>query len=99
MLLIILSHLDLAKRGPYTALLVLDIASHWAHLSHTDRLMGHHKAASTLQKKNFLLQEYYSCYPLFGYCCVGNESYLLLEYAKQFVTAKGPWKTAIGVSR
>lgn len=72
MLLIILSHLDVHQRGLYTALLMLDMSSHWAHISHTDRLSGHHKEASTLQKKNFLLREYYACFPLFAYCCIGT---------------------------
>ena len=104
MLFMILSHLDRKKRGRYTALLILDIASHWAHISHTDRSSPsgghhHHKDASILRNKNFILREYYASFPLFAFCCIGNEAFLLLEYAKHFVNDKGPWRTAIEVSK
>lgn len=66
---------------PIVLLIVLDISSHWMHVT---SVSGHHKAKDVLLNRNALLQWYYSIYPLFGYCCVGAELFYILAYILHF---------------
>mmetsp|Transcript_21048 Transcript_21048/g.47478 ORF Transcript_21048/g.47478 Transcript_21048/m.47478 type:complete len:223 (+) Transcript_21048:219-887(+) len=66
----------------FTALMVLDIFSHWFHVVGAEMAHTHHKQHQT----SFFLKWYYGCYPLFAYCCVSQELYYLSRWILRYAT-------------
>jgi CDP-diacylglycerol--inositol 3-phosphatidyltransferase len=62
-------------------LAILDISSHWFQMYAAATLGQHHKSEEANKKRFFLVKWYYTCYPFFGYCCVGAEFTYIFMYA------------------
>lgn len=80
-LFVILGNLYSGFLFVFIFLLVLDISSHWMHMT---SVSAHHKSTEALEHRNPVLKWYYSIYPLFGYCCVGTELFYVLLYVLKF---------------
>ncbi|CAM9337254.1 unnamed protein product, partial [Chrysoparadoxa australica] len=66
----------------FLMLMILDIASHWMHVS---SVQGHHKSAGSLEGRNWLLRLFYGSYPFFAYLCVGTEVFYIILYLLHFL--------------
>jgi hypothetical protein len=53
-------------------------------IPHLNSVSSHHKSKEALEHRSPILQWYYSIYPLFGYCCVGAETFYILLYIIYF---------------
>lgn len=83
-LLVILSHQYKKQMFMYSCLIALDFGSHWFHMYASATAGGHHKADDTNKDKNFVVRMYYGNYFFFGYCCVGQEFFYILQYILYF---------------
>eukprot|EP00904_Undaria_pinnatifida_P006241 jgi/Undpi1/2747/HiC_scaffold_14.g06125.m2 len=84
-LLLVLSRLyDHSHAFAFLILMFLDLSSHWMHThSVADK---HHKATTTLRRRNALIRTYYDNLPFFAYCCIGTELCYVLLYLLHFIT-------------
>lgn len=48
-------------------------------------LHKHHKATSTLRRRNQLIRAYYDNLFLFAFCCIGTELFYVTLYALRFM--------------
>lgn len=60
----------------FVSLIVIDIMSHWFHVVAAATAGVHHKSVQT----NAILKLYYGCYPVFAFCCLGQELYYLARW-------------------
>ena len=56
-----------------------------------------HKSEEALRDRNPILRWYYGIYVLFGYCCVGAESFYILLYVYHFTREIAVWNLAVYV--
>lgn len=84
-LLLVLSRLyDHRHAFAFLVLMFLDLSSHWMHThSVVDK---HHKATTTLRRRNALIRTYYDNLPFFAFCCIGTELFYVLLYLLHFMS-------------
>lgn len=46
----------------------------------------HHKATTTLRRRNALIRTYYDNLPFFAFCCIGTELFYVLLYLLHFIS-------------
>jgi CDP-diacylglycerol--inositol 3-phosphatidyltransferase len=69
-------------------LVILDISSHWFEMYAAVTIGHHHKSQEANRNKFFIVRLYYTCYPFFGYCCVGAEFTYIFLYALPYCSAE-----------
>jgi CDP-diacylglycerol--inositol 3-phosphatidyltransferase len=91
--LMVLSHLYPRYLNVWVSLMILDIASHWFHV--TSVALQGHKSDTVLEARNPILRMYYKMYYLFGYCCVGAEMFYVFLYIYYWTNNYKIWCMAV----